>query len=410
MENAYGPLSRVRVVAAITDLITAVRRPHPIRVAIDGVDAAGKTTLADELATVIERRGRPVIRASIDGFHNPRAIRYRRGPISPEGYFLDSFNYPALREALLQPLGPGGSRAFRRAVFDVRRDEPVATPLEVASDDAVLLLDGVFLLREELREHFDFSVFVHADFAETLRRAEQRDLALFGTVDEIRRRYQERYVPGQRLYLDSAQPERHASVVVDNNDPSAPRIAPSSRGLFVIVSGLPGSGKTTAGRALAGMLGLPLIDKDNILEELFTAKGTGDAAWRRALSRESDRLLQQRATSTRAAIVVSFWHCPGMPEDSGTPTAWLSGLSSRLVHLRCQCPPAVAAARFRERRRHEGHLDFGRDYADVLRSLETLERLPPLSLEPSIAVDTSVAPDWREVAYRIEAIDRVTAR
>jgi hypothetical protein len=99
-----------------------------------------------------------------------------------------------------------------------------------------------------------------------------------------------------------------------------------------------------------------------------------------------------------------------MPEDSGTPTAWLSGLSSRLVHLRCQCPPAVAAARYHERRRHEGHLDADRDLADVLRSLETLERLPPLSLDPSIAVDTSVAPDWREVAYRIEAIDRVTAR
>jgi uridine kinase len=249
VENAYGPLSRVRVVAAITDLITAVRRPHPIRVAIDGVDAAGKTTLADELATVIERRGRPVIRASIDGFHNPRAIRYRRGPISPEGYFLDSFNYPALREALLQPLGPGGSRAFRRAVFDVRCDEPVAAPVELAPDGAVLLLDGVFLLREDLREHFDFSVFVHADFAETLRRAEQRDLALFGTVEEVRRRYEERYVPGQRLYLHSAQPERHASVVVDNNDPAAPRIAPSSAGLFIIVSGLPGSDKTPRGGA-----------------------------------------------------------------------------------------------------------------------------------------------------------------
>jgi uridine kinase len=134
-------------------------------------------------------------------------------------------------------------------VFDVRCDEPVAAPVELAPDGAVLLLDGVFLLREDLREHFDFSVFVHADFAETLRRAEQRDLALFGTVEEVRRRYEERYVPGQRLYLHSAQPERHASVVVDNNDPAAPRIAPSSAGLFIIVSGLPGSDKTPRGGA-----------------------------------------------------------------------------------------------------------------------------------------------------------------
>ena len=41
-------------------------------------------------------------------------------------------------------------------------------------------------------------------------------------VDEVRRRYEERYVPGQRLYLSSVRPERWASVIVDNNDPASP--------------------------------------------------------------------------------------------------------------------------------------------------------------------------------------------
>ena len=90
--------------------------------------------------------------------------------------------------------------------------------------NAVLLLDGVFLLRSNLREYFDFSVFVSADFAVTLKRAERRDLILFGSVEEIRRRYEERYIPGQRLYLAGERPEHVASVVVDNNDPDDPRI------------------------------------------------------------------------------------------------------------------------------------------------------------------------------------------
>jgi uridine kinase len=50
-------------------------------------------------------------------------------------------------EALLQPLGPGGSGVFRRSVFDFRTDEPVAAETERAAVDAVLLFDGVFLLR-----------------------------------------------------------------------------------------------------------------------------------------------------------------------------------------------------------------------------------------------------------------------
>ncbi len=216
--------TRQNILADIASRIAGVRRPHPIRVAIDGVDAAGKTTLADELAPVVTALGRSVIRASIDGFHNPQATRRRRGSRSPEGYFHDSFNYPALVEALLQPLGPGGSGLFRRSVFDFRTDQPVAAETERAPVDAVLLFDGVFLLRAELREYFDYSVFVQADFAVTTQRAEQRDVALFGDVEEVRRRYRERYVPGQQLYLSAAQPERWASIVIDNNDPTMPRI------------------------------------------------------------------------------------------------------------------------------------------------------------------------------------------
>jgi uridine kinase len=65
-------------------------REQIFRVAVDGVDGVGKTTFADKLSSAIERIGRPVIRASVDGFHNPRELRYRRGRASPEGFYLDS--------------------------------------------------------------------------------------------------------------------------------------------------------------------------------------------------------------------------------------------------------------------------------------------------------------------------------
>jgi uridine kinase len=217
-------MERQELINDIARQIAAIARPHPVRVAIDGVDAAGKTVFADVLAPALSALGRPVIRASVEGFHNPAAVRYRRGSLSPEGYFRDSFNYPAMVETLLKPLGPHGSREFRRAVFDFRTDSIVAAPLEHAEGNSVLLFDGVFLLRPELRPHFDFSIFLRADFNITVARAEQRDLELLGTAEEVRRRYRERYVPGQKLYLREVRPEQWASVVIDNNDLARPAI------------------------------------------------------------------------------------------------------------------------------------------------------------------------------------------
>src|SRR5205823_5864786 len=114
----------------------------------------------------------------------------------------------------------------------------------------------------------------------------------------------------------------------------------------------------TLARALAPRLGLPLIDKDSILEKLFESRGPGDAARRRELSRESDTMLRAEAEASAGAILVSFWHVPGMAADSGTPTEWIAGLDADVVHVFCDCPAEVAAERFVRRARHPGHLDW----------------------------------------------------
>ena len=173
---------------------------------------------------------------------------------------------------------------------------------------------------------------------------------------------------------------------------------------FVVISGLPGSGKSTLGRRLAPALNLVFIDKDDILDRLFEAKGVGDAAWRRTLSRESDVILEHEATRSNGAVLVSFWRVPGMPSDSGTPTDWLRAPSHQLVNVHCACEPEIAANRFLHRRRHPGHLDGESSSADVLASLRQLTQFPALDIGQRIEVDTSREPNLTEVVRAIRDV------
>jgi uridine kinase len=95
-------------------------------------------------------RGREVIRASTESFHLPRAQRYQRGEFSPEANDHDSFDYDTLRRVLLDPLGPDGDRRYQHAVYDLDADTALPPPVTAAAADAVLLLEGVFLLGPEL--------------------------------------------------------------------------------------------------------------------------------------------------------------------------------------------------------------------------------------------------------------------
>ena len=213
-------MERAALLEVLVERIARVIRPHPIRVAIDGVDGVGKTTLADELVDPLRRRGLPVIRASIDGFHNPRNMRYRLGRGSPEGYFQDSFNYEALTAVLLGPLGPGGSRRYRRAVFNYRIDSEISTPFKTANRDAILLFDGVFLLRPELLAYWEISFFLDAPFTVTIPRCARRD----GGSTDVNAVENRRYVEGQKLYLQQCEPRRVATVVINNENLWSPDI------------------------------------------------------------------------------------------------------------------------------------------------------------------------------------------
>jgi len=149
--------------------------PLPARVAVDGVDAAGKTTLASELAAVLPEAER----VSADDFLRPSEERYRQGRESPVGYYEDSFDHPRLRSAVL-------------------------------ASEGLLIVDGIFLFRPELNDLWDFRIFIDIGPEESIRRGVARD------GPQTEGLYRRRYVPGQRLYLGAVSPAELADVVLSS--------------------------------------------------------------------------------------------------------------------------------------------------------------------------------------------------
>ncbi|MBF9134166.1 uridylate kinase [Plantactinospora sp. S1510] len=213
--------TRDELLGRLAEAVGSVTVAHPTRVAVDGPPAAGKTTLADELAVVLREQGRDVIRATIDDFLFPRAQRYPRGEYSAEGCYHDTHDYDALNRVLLDPLGTGGDRRFRHAVYDRTADAVLSPPVMSAPADAVLVFDGVFLMRPELIDRWDLRIFVSTALEKTVDRAVIRERRMSSRAD-VERRWRERYIPSQQFYFATVRPTHLANIVVHNDEPQLP--------------------------------------------------------------------------------------------------------------------------------------------------------------------------------------------
>jgi uridine kinase len=213
---------RSLVLRPIADRIQALGSRR-VRVGVDGRTAAGKTTLAHELATLLADADRVVLRASLDDFKRPWAEAHLYDRMSGEGYYRNAFELEAIRTLLLEPADSDGSGLVSLCSIDPitqvnHSDTRVAMP-----DDGVLIVDGVFALRPELRRHWDLSVWLDIEPELSVRRGTDRDSAREGT-DAAETLHRDRYATAETIYVAEVNPVSLADVVIDNTDFDDPRL------------------------------------------------------------------------------------------------------------------------------------------------------------------------------------------
>jgi uridine kinase len=216
---ALQVLSKTEVIVGLADEILHNYGKGRVIIAVDGLDGAGKTRFADALAEQLGIGHRAVFRASIDDFHWPRARRYARGRDSAEGFYLDSYDYETFKRVLVGPFRTGWIGSFVLRAFDLKRDVPFEPVWSSGPKDAILVVDGIFLNRPELKGVWNFSIWLETDPEIAHDRVVARDAEEF----EHDIANPERYSGGQALYLKEAKPKEAATAIVDNNDYDHPK-------------------------------------------------------------------------------------------------------------------------------------------------------------------------------------------
>lgn len=164
----------------------------------------------------------------------------------------------------------------------------------------------------------------------------------------------------------------------------------------VVVSGLPGVGKTTLARALAAELGVALLSKDILKESLADTLGFGDQAWSQRLGGAGFELLWVLIPDVPHFVVETAWG------DRGARRL-RSLVGSDVLEVFCRCDPLVRLERNR-RRVDDGRHPIHREVIDpssLVRDQAAFLAQPtePVGLGgPLLELDTTVPPDPAAVA------------
>ena len=221
------PVSAART-ALVVDLANRICSlgPHRLRVAIDGLTAAGKTSFGHEVAAAIRALGRPTLRASLDDFKRPWREAAEQGydRVSGEGYYRNAPDLEGARRLLLEPAGPQGSGQVVLCAHDPLTGHDHRDVVVSAPPDAVLVVDGVFAFRPEYDAHWEYRVWLQVEPAVSLRRGVERDTESEGGAEAALQLHRHRYHVAEAIYLAEVDPQLKADVVIDNTHFADPMV------------------------------------------------------------------------------------------------------------------------------------------------------------------------------------------
>lgn len=188
------------------------RTDRTILVGIDGLGGAGKSTIADELLHMLEEAGDPAVLLHMDDLIHPRCVRYNAEYPEWECYYDLQWRYDLLLSKILHPVRSGQSVDTVLEFYQLADDSYQLRTVQIPVG-SIVILEGIFLQRKELAGMFDLTAYVDVPEEVRLQRVLKRD-GYIGNSSEIQAKYERRYFPAERYYVQECDPASSADLIL----------------------------------------------------------------------------------------------------------------------------------------------------------------------------------------------------
>jgi uridine kinase len=202
----------------IIEIIFTKRRKMPeersLLVGISGIDASGKGLVTTKLAEQIRQKGLKVAVINVDGWLNLPHIRFN--PQNPaQNFYENALRLEEMFERLVLPLKESRSLSLtadfaEETAAEYRKHEYFYEDIDI------ILLEGIFLFKNEFVKHFDARFWIECFFETALRRAVRRAQENLSPADTVRA-YESIYFPAQRMHFRRDRPQDSADLIWFNN-------------------------------------------------------------------------------------------------------------------------------------------------------------------------------------------------
>lgn len=185
-------------------------------IGIDGLGGAGKSTISEELYRMLKNDKYNATLLHIDDFIHCRKIRYNDNYLEWECYYKLQWRYDYFLNNVIYPLRNSTEYCHHIELYDKANDTYFTKKVNF-SIGSIVIVEGVFLQRPELKEAFDYVIYIDVSEKERLNRVLKRD-SYIGNVQQIKEKYINRYFPAERFYIKNCCPVDRANYVIRGSE------------------------------------------------------------------------------------------------------------------------------------------------------------------------------------------------